>query len=72
MDSKFWEFEPLEGDFQSQSALLLHLNVFTVLSPFRVRGARPDFRIPPNNSTTTVLRLQSQVKRSVLSAGGLF
>jgi hypothetical protein len=48
MDSEFWEFEPLVGDFQSPSILLLHLNVFTALYLFRVRGTRPDFRIPPN------------------------
>jgi hypothetical protein len=48
MDSELWEFVPLVGDFQSPSALLPHLNVFTALSLFRVRGTRPDFRIPPN------------------------
>jgi hypothetical protein len=49
MDSEFWEFEPLVGDFQSPYTLLLHLNVFTALSLFRVRGTRPDFRIPPTS-----------------------
>jgi hypothetical protein len=40
------------GDFQSPAfALLLHLNVFTALSLFRVRGTRPNFRIPPNIAT---------------------
>jgi hypothetical protein len=47
MDSDFWEFEPPVGDFQSPSALLVHLNVPTELSLFRVRGTHPDFRIPP-------------------------
>jgi hypothetical protein len=51
MDSEFWEFEPSVGDFQSPSILLLHSNVFTILSLFRVRGTCPDFRIPPTLMT---------------------
>jgi hypothetical protein len=50
MNSEFWGFEPLEGDFQSPSALLLHLNVFTVLSLFRVRGPS-GFSDPPTMRT---------------------
>jgi hypothetical protein len=56
MDSEFWEFEPLVGDFQSPSILLLHLNVFTALSLFRVRGTRPDFRIPPQHKWHSCFR----------------
>jgi hypothetical protein len=56
MDSEFWEFEPLVGDFQSLSILLLHLNVFTALSLFRVRGTRPDFRIPPPTQAALLLQ----------------
>jgi hypothetical protein len=49
MDPEFWEFESLEGDLESPSALLLYLNVLIDLSLFRVRGTRPNFRISPNS-----------------------
>jgi hypothetical protein len=41
---------PLVGGSQSPSALLLFLNVFTVISLFRVRGSYPVFSDTPNKN----------------------
>jgi hypothetical protein len=41
---------PLVGGSQSPSALLLFMNVFTVISLFHVRGSYPVFRIPPTKN----------------------
>jgi hypothetical protein len=47
MDSERWKLEQFVGDSESPLASSLCLNEFTVLSLTRVRGAYPDFRIPP-------------------------